>query len=442
MTARAAPFANDQSVAEPDAIAEVDRVRRQPTPQGIACLIALLSERHSIYAGKSTNQVARFRGYVLASFESTGLPDAALPFVLEELQSGHDTYAVAAAARALRGTRTPASWMIPFVAAARRRLENVDDSFTFEAYGSICPLVHPTTFRHEIQQTLAWLDPHTIAAPETDACCPLPPGIARLFIHDRAGRRRLRLDAVPGTIVFEDQDGRLFTDTTLFVDKPSIVAFFYTRCDNPRKCSLTMTSMAHVQTALREQGLSDRVRLVAISYDPDYDTPARLAAYAGARGFVCGDEALVLRVRQGFEHLLTRFDLQVSSAGAVINQHAIELRLVDDAGRTAISFSRLRWDPAAVVRAVRPLLRTTAMRRRPPRIPRVRAWLSIPASLVAIFFPRCPLCWASYLAMVGLPGLMTVLANPWWRRGALVLLVLNLALTMRTLWNRALTWLS
>ena len=41
----------------------------------------------------------------------------------------------------------------------------------------------------------------------------------------------------------EDQDGARVTFGEFFAGKPSVVAFFYTRCDNPNKCSLTITKL-------------------------------------------------------------------------------------------------------------------------------------------------------------------------------------------------------
>lgn len=54
-----------------------------------------------------------------------------------------------------------------------------------------------------------------------------------------------------------------------------IATFFYTRCRDT--CPLQMAEMARLQAALDDR---DGVRLVAISVDPDYDTPAVLSRYA------------------------------------------------------------------------------------------------------------------------------------------------------------------
>jgi hypothetical protein len=47
-------------------------------------LVALLDERHPVHAGRGANEVIGIRGYVVAAFATTGLPDAALYFVVEE----------------------------------------------------------------------------------------------------------------------------------------------------------------------------------------------------------------------------------------------------------------------------------------------------------------------------------------------------------------------
>src|SRR5262245_45026367 len=72
-------------------------------------LTALLAETLHLYEGRGTNQVIRMRGYILAAFERAGLPEAALPYVLEELESGHSAYLIAAAAKAVRGLTVPSS---------------------------------------------------------------------------------------------------------------------------------------------------------------------------------------------------------------------------------------------------------------------------------------------------------------------------------------------
>src|SRR6185503_14500663 len=86
------------------------------------------------------------------------------------------------------------------------------------------------------------------------------------------------------SLVFEDHNGESITFKEFFQGQPSIVVFFYTRCDNPMKCSLTVTKLARIQTLLEAQGLADRIRTAAITYDPAFDLPERLRAYGQDRG--------------------------------------------------------------------------------------------------------------------------------------------------------------
>src|SRR5687768_4482770 len=97
-----------------DRIAElVDSIKASPDQRDM--LVELLPEQHPIYLGRGTNQTIRMRGYILAAFEQVGLPEQAVPYVLDELQNGRDAYLVAAAAKALRGMQNPPSELIPFL---------------------------------------------------------------------------------------------------------------------------------------------------------------------------------------------------------------------------------------------------------------------------------------------------------------------------------------
>ena len=122
---------------EEDIAALVDSVKRAPHRRGV--LVELLSERDPVYAGRGTNATTRMRGYVLAAFESVGLPDPALPYVIEELESGRNAYLVAAAAKAVRGLDAPVRAIVPFLLRAIDNMRDVDDAVTFETYRPTWP---------------------------------------------------------------------------------------------------------------------------------------------------------------------------------------------------------------------------------------------------------------------------------------------------------------
>src|SRR4030095_13552531 len=77
-------------------------------------LIELLREDHPLYNERGAAATVRMRGWVLLALARLGVSDAALLFVLEELDTGADAYLVAAAARALRSYPRPTEGVAPF----------------------------------------------------------------------------------------------------------------------------------------------------------------------------------------------------------------------------------------------------------------------------------------------------------------------------------------
>jgi protein SCO1/2 len=75
------------------------------------------------------------------------------------------------------------------------------------------------------------------------------------------------------SVTLQDHKGALITFKDFFQGQPSIVVFFYTRCDNPMKCSLTIAKLGRVQKLLEAQGLADRIHAAAITYDPALTSP-------------------------------------------------------------------------------------------------------------------------------------------------------------------------
>ena len=82
--------------------------------------------------------------------------------------------------------------------------------------------------------------------------------------------------AVPASKMVR-QDGVSTSATKeLAAGKPTVLAFIYTSCTTV--CPLTSQIMSQVQTKLGADLAN--VRMVSVSIDPEYDTPARLLAYS------------------------------------------------------------------------------------------------------------------------------------------------------------------
>jgi protein SCO1/2 len=370
----------DGSTPEEDVAATIDAIRW--TPERRDELVSLLPENVPLYQGRTSAEVTRLRGYLLAAFADTGLPAAAVPYVLEALESGHMPYEVAGAAIAVRGFEGPAAEFVPYLLRAARNLTGADSTVSFEAYDPRWPYAQPTTALAEVFRTIGGLGAEAATAlPELDRLAEEPERFpAPVLEAIQSAREAIRaaqhtaeaphsccnevalVDAseepAGGTldVELEDQDGRAETFTGFFGGKPSVVAFFYTRCDNPYKCSLTVTKLAQIQELTRERGLEHAFRLAAITYDPEFDLPKRLKLYGSDRGVSFGDDVRFFRTTSGFDRLSRRFGLGVNYGSSTVNRHRIEAYVLDASGEVADSFTRLQWEPEEVLAAAEALL--------------------------------------------------------------------------------------
>jgi protein SCO1/2 len=192
--------------------------------------------------------------------------------------------------------------------------------------------------------------PVPAADPPAPSCC-APPSHLSPARSAEPGERAAG-DSGSVRVVLEDQDGGRVAFEEYYSGKPAIVAFFYTRCDNPYKCSRTITGLAALQGALACRGLADAVKVTAITYDPEFDGPARLRAYGRDRGVRFGADARFFRAVTGFAELRRRFDLGVNYGASTVNRHRIEVHLLDGRGAVSASFTRLQWTVDEVLAAV------------------------------------------------------------------------------------------
>ena len=416
-------------------------------------LTDLLRENHPWYNERGTATVAQMRGWVLLGLARTGVSDHALLFVLEELDTGIDPYLVATAACALRSYPTPNPALAPFLMRALTQNRYRDDPVSFLGYADYSLGPEATSPVRELLLTLAWLGPHarsvlaelestvnsgglskkalveahrtldTIRGAEQIAeepdCCKLPEGLISKFSW--AGKTRRSSESI-GSTVFEDHDGAALTFNEFFHGRPTIVVFFYTRCDNPLKCSLTVTKLARVQKLLESRNLTEQIQTAAITYDPAFDVVERIRRYGEKRSVRLDAFNRMLRATNGIDSLRQHFKLGVNYVESLVNRHRLEVYVLDRNGRVAASFERLHWDEQEVVdRAVEVL----AERKQPARI--ATPMMGTLASIAIAFFPKCPVCWAAYLSMLGVTGLVQIPYSPWLQPILAVLMIANIA---------------
>ena len=435
-------------------------------PGGSTALLDLLREDHPIYDQRGASTVVLMRGWVLLAIARRELTDEALRFVLEELDTGIDPYLVAAAARALRSYPRPGPALAPFVKRALDQSRYHDDPVSFDGYGEYGTSASATSPVRELLATLTWLGPHARAIVpdlealvregglsrkamadatsalesiraatknasivDDDGCCKLPSA----FVDGSWRPWRERRDSTSiEALTFEDHDGATSSFRDVFHGQPSIVVFFYTRCDNPLKCSLTVTKLAAVQKLLAERGLDDRIHTAAITYDPGFDSAKRIGVYGKDRGVRMDARHRLLRTTGGgMSTLRAHFALGVNFIESLVNRHRVEAYVLDAQGRVAASFGRLLWDERAIIdRAMQVLDErnrdVAADTNAPERVhaPRALAPLfgTIAAAGVALF-PKCPVCWATYMSMFGIAGL-SQLPFPAWLQPVLAMAML------------------
>ena len=433
----------------------VDALRRDPARLATT-LPGLLDERHPAYTGRGTAAVVRMRAHALLALAVGPSPwPQALPFALEELESGRDPLLIAVAARVLPRLAQPSAAWAPFVLSAIRTLRQQDDAVDLTRYGGVPVGVDlPSTAMDEVLRCLRWLGPaaagasaalaaladepgglaedhrrtlhqlaDTLIQPPTagparadaeeDGCCPgwLPQRPADLPRPSPAALDEVR---------FEDQDGRSLAWADFFQGRPSVLVFFYTRCDNAMKCSLSVSRLAQLQSRLRQAPWGARVRTAAVTYDAAFDLPHRLRGYAESRGMVLDEAHRVLRVTTGGETLRAGLALGVSFVASLVNRHRIEAFVLDAQGRVQLACRRMRWDVPDLMAALERLA-TEAEEAAPatgpqapsptpaenpsPRTVRAASGLSPLWMLALALFPKCPLCGAGYLSLAGLAAL-------------------------------------
>jgi protein SCO1 len=425
-------------------------------------LIDLLREDHAVYNQRGAATVNRMRGWLILALARNGLPEAALPFVLEELDTTIDPYLVAAAAFALRSYPNRNQAFAPFVVRAITNVRYRDEPASLQTYGGYAVGSAGTSPIRELLTTLVWLGPYArFVMPELELlrkgptalgmkfqpavdlalttirakselevdCCQLPESVRNLF----SSMRTIRTNTGPiEATIFEDQDGASITFGEFFQGRPSIVVFFYTRCDNPLKCSLTITKLARIQQLLKAEGAIDQINTAGITYDPGFDLPLRIRNYGQYRGLAFSARHRLLRATDGFDPLRKHFKLGVNFIESLVNRHRIEVYVLDDQGRIAASFERIQWSENDVVTRALELLREVqntnapTVPTAPPRHQLASPLLGTAVALGLALFPKCPLCWAAYLSLFGIASVETIPYSPWLQPVLGIFLLFNL----------------
>jgi protein SCO1 len=159
---------------------------------------------------------------------------------------------------------------------------------------------------------------------------------------------------IPGTVL-QDQDGepRRLTD---WRGRAVAVTFIYTRCPMPDFCPLMERQFLDVQQRVRsDEHLADAVHLVAVSFDPEHDTPDVLKAHARLRRADPKVWTYLTGTPASIEDVASRFGVSImreQDRGAALT-HNLRTAIIDPRGRLVKIYSGSEWTPAMLIEDLR-----------------------------------------------------------------------------------------
>jgi protein SCO1 len=138
-----------------------------------------------------------------------------------------------------------------------------------------------------------------------------------------------------------------------------VITFIYTRCPMPEFCPLMDRNFAAVQGQVRaDSRLRSGVRLLSISFDPEFDTPAVLDAHARAAGADPAIWTFLTGTRDTIDRVGARFGLVVmrepQNPSAIT--HNLRTAIVDRGMRLVRIYDGNDWTPDQIVGDLRVLV--------------------------------------------------------------------------------------
>jgi protein SCO1/2 len=150
----------------------------------------------------------------------------------------------------------------------------------------------------------------------------------------------------------KDQDGRTVTQAD-FAGRPVLVTFFFTSCPIPNYCPLMSQNFAAIQKELaKDEADKDAVQFLSISFDPEHDTPQRLAAYAATFTHDTENWRFATGTPDEVARLTSACSVYVQTEGGTIS-HGLCTALVGPRGVIRKIWRGNSWTTAEVIEAIR-----------------------------------------------------------------------------------------
>ena len=194
-----------------------------------------------------------------------------------------------------------------------------------------------------VDQTESWLENVVIVKSNTE------PGVPSGAAGANTG------DAVPDFALINQSNHSIrigqYKGTTL------LLTFIYTRCPIPEYCTLMSNNFSQIDQELKKQPeIYEKTRLLSISIDPDYDTPAVLRSYGASHTGRFGDEnfshwAFATGTKEQIKEVAQFFGLQYFPEKDQI-VHGLRTAIIAPDGRVYKVYRDNKWKPEEVLKDI------------------------------------------------------------------------------------------
>lgn len=170
-------------------------------------------------------------------------------------------------------------------------------------------------------------------------------------------------EAADGALVDSSQRPLKLHD--LIHGRITVLSFIYTRCAATKACPYAVGVLSQLQQlSAEDHALAENLRLITMSFDPDFDTPKRLADYSeGIREKNSGCEWLFVTAesRMALESILDAYDQAVDKRRNPSDPqgplyHTLRVFLIDRKARVRNIYSSGTLDLRLVLADVKTLL--------------------------------------------------------------------------------------
>lgn len=193
----------------------------------------------------------------------------------------------------------------------------------------------------------------------------LAPGYSVLsFPAPTVGTYKLPVLGFAGDGKVLDRDGSVIALTSLFGEKPVLLSFIYTMCDDVNGCPLATYVFSKVAKRIHaDTTLAGQVRLISLSFDPLYDTPTVMQTY-GDRfrssnsdwHFLASKNETTLRpiLERYNQTIVKEFDESGGASG--IYSHILRVYLIDTDRRIRNIYSVSFLHPDTIINDLKTIL--------------------------------------------------------------------------------------